>query len=194
MTQYFENRESWLEAAIAEFQQRIIEPQGFKLPEKLKVSVGFPPRARGGKTLGVCIAPEASANGSTETFINPTIGDPEKALGVLLHELVHACAGVKAGHGPVFKRAAAKIGLEGSAKTCLPGAPLRAYIRDDLLPVLGDYPHSALDLNGGQKKQTTRMIKLVDPKNPSYSVRSTRKVLSMGYPVSPLSGEVMVEG
>ncbi len=173
--QYFENRESWLEAAIQEIDQEIFTPQGFKLPEKLKVAVGFPPRARGGKTMGVCIAPEASANGSTEIFINPTIGDASMAVKVLIHEMVHAVVGVKAGHGPVFKRAAMKIGLVGPAKTCLHGTAICIYITDTLLGLLGDYPHSAIDLNAGQKKQTTRMIKLIDPENPGYSVRTTKQ-------------------
>lgn len=190
MTAYFNFREQWLTAAMQELVPTF-ERHGYKFPDSVKLSCGWPVGSRGGgKVLGQCFAPEASANGSTEIFISPTVASPVQAIGILAHELVHAAVGNKAGHGPLFKQACNRIGLtKGKATAAMPGPELEREITDVLMPMLGDYPHSTLDYST-RKKQGTRMIKLICPVT-GYTVRTTAKWLKEGLPTSP-AGHVMV--
>lgn len=186
---YFTFREEWLTAGMDLCRVRI-EAAGYAFPAQFKINCGFPVGARGGKKiLGQCISPKASAAGTTEAFVSPTIDCPEKAIGVGLHELVHAIVGVEAGHGPKFKAACKAIGLEGKATEALPGPELAAWIRSEVLPMLGAYPHAAVDPSQ-RKKQGTRMIKLVCPET-GYTVRTTKKWLEQGLPVSPAGHEMV---
>jgi hypothetical protein len=187
---YFSFREEWLTAGMDMMRGRI-EQAGYTLPANLKVACGFPVGSRGGKKImGQCIDPKASAGAVTEMFISPLVSDALQALGILLHELGHAAVGVQAGHGPLFKGFCAKLGLVGKATEAMPGDECNAWLRDEILPMLGDYPHAAVDPSQ-RKKQGTRMIKLVCPVS-GYTVRTTKKWLEVGYPVSP-AGETMVQ-
>lgn len=188
MEQFHDTREGWLSHGISLTAGKFTAA-GYTLPANLKVACGFAPGARGGKALGVCISPKASAAGATEMFISPTVSDAVTALGILLHEMVHAAVGVEAGHGPIFKRACEKLGLEGKATSAMPGASLNAWLRSEVLPMLGAYPHAAVDPNA-RKKQGTRMIKLVCPET-GYTVRTTKKWLEQGLPVSPAGCEMV---
>jgi len=188
MEQFHDTRETWLAHAMTLIEPKF-EAHGYKLPVT-KAACGFAPGARGGKALGVCISPKASAEGYTEIFISPTVSDPVTALGVLVHEMVHAAVGVEAGHGAMFKLCCSKLGLEGKATSALPGAVLRHWLTDEVLPMIGGYPHAAVDLNA-RKKQSTRMIKLVCPET-GYTVRTTKKWLDLGLPLSPAGVEMQV--
>jgi len=128
----------------------------------------------------------------TEAYVSPMIEDPLVAIGVAIHEAGHACVGVEAGHGPKFKAFCRGVGLVGKATQAMPGEELSAWIKAEVLPLLGDYPHSAVDPSQ-RKKQGTRMIKLVCPET-GYTVRTTKKWLSFGVPTSPAGYEMFVEG
>lgn len=183
MSTYYDFREAWLTAAIQEVTPHFAN-KGYPIPETVKVSCGWPVGSRGAKKiLGQCFAPAASKSGTTEIFVSPTIDAADKVIGVLVHELVHAAVGNEAGHGPAFKRAAETIGLTGKATECLPGGEFAEWLRETVLPMLGDYPHASVDFNQ-RKKQITRMIKLVCPQS-GYTVRTTAKWIAMGLPVSP---------
>lgn len=189
---FFDLREQWLSAAIDAVRPRISEA-GFTLPRDLKVTCGFPVGCRGGKKiLGQCISPVASAKGYTEMCISPTISDPMKVLGILVHELGHAAVGVEAGHGAPFKAYCAALGLTGKATEAMPGADTAGWLQNEILPLLGAYPHAAVDPNA-RKKQGTRMIKLVCPET-GYTVRTTKKWLEHGYPTSPAGFEMVAVG
>jgi hypothetical protein len=191
MEQFFNLREEWLTAGMDGMRSRITAA-GYSLPEKLKVTCGFPIGSRGGKKImGQCISPKASAGGVTEMSVSPMISDPITALGVLLHELGHAACGVEAGHGRPFKAFCAALGLEGKATEAMPGAACRQWLQDEVLPLLGAYPHDAVDPST-RKKQGTRMIKLVCPET-GYTVRTTKKWLARGVPTSPAGCEMVVE-
>ncbi len=186
---YFSFREEWLSAGM-DMMRAKIEQAGYRLPDSLRVACGFPVGSRGGKKiLGQCIDPQASAGAVTEVFVSPVVDCPVKALGILLHELGHAAVGVQAGHGPLFKAYCAALGLVGKATEALPGDETNAWIKAEVLPMLGEYPHSAVDPSQ-RKKQGTRMIKLVCPVS-GYTVRTTKKWLEMGLPLSPC-GEEMI--
>ena len=71
-------------------------------------------------------------------------------LGVLLHELIHACFGWRFGHGKGFSQAARRVGLA--------GPPTATTVGDALRPVLvsyveqvGPYPHAAITVKPKDK-------------------------------------------
>lgn len=188
MTAFFEFREQWLSAAVDEL-RGYFTANGHKLPSDIKVSCGWPVGSRGSlKVLGQCFAPEASGSGSTEIFISPTVDEPNQVLGILMHELVHAAVGVDKGHGPVFKKACERLGLEGPATSAMPSDDLEEFLSEIRGKYLGEYPHSHLDYTQ-RKKQGTRLIKVVCPVS-GYTVRITQKWIETGLPVSP-AGHVM---
>jgi hypothetical protein len=192
MEQLHDTREGWLSHAFVLIEKRFAS-QGYALPQHVKISCGFPVGSRGGKKiLGQAISQMASADGFRETFVSPTISDPLLVLGVTAHEYGHHAVGVEAGHGPKFKAFCRAVGLEGKATQALPGAALNEWLRDEVLPMLGAYPHSAVDPSQ-RKKQGTRMIKLVCPET-GYTVRTTKKWLDLGLPISPAGHEMVVEG
>ena len=184
METYFTNREEWLGVAVQELAP-LFTRNGYTIPDKVKVSCGWGAGSRGTskKILGQCWAPEASAGGNHEIFIAPSVDKPVLALGVLLHQLVHAVVGVKYGHKAPFKAACDKLGLSGKATQALPGEALNRWLETDLLPKLGAYPHDALN-DAARKKQTTRMLKAVCPET-GYAVRLSKKHADTGTPVSP---------
>lgn len=184
----FQYREQWLAAAFDEFRP-LFEERGYRLPEALKVSCGWPVGCRGStKVRGQCFAPSASKSGATEIFISPVEDNPVEVLGVALHQGVHAAIGNDKGHGPVFQAACKRLGLEGKATSAMPGPALREWLTTEVLPMLGDYPHASVDFNQ-RKKQGTRMIALVCPVS-GYTVRTTAKWIATGFPTSP-AGHVM---
>lgn len=191
MEQLHDTREGWLSHALALVSRRFAS-QGYSLPENVKISCGFPVGSRGGKkVLGQAISHKASAAGYHETFVSPLIDDPVLVLGIVCHEYGHHAVGIEAGHGSAFKAFCAAVGLEGRSTEALPGAALNTWLRDEVLPMLGAYPHAAVDPSQ-RKKQSTRLLKLVCPET-GYTVRTTKKWLAFGVPTSPAGCEMVVQ-
>lgn len=191
LDQLHDTREGWLSDFIAIIKPRLAE-KGYTVPAKIKIACGFPVGSRGGKKIhGQCIAPVASADGTTEMFVSPTLSEPVTVMGVALHEAGHACVGVEAGHGPKFKAFCSALGLVGKATEAMPGPETERWLREEILPLLGAYPHASVDPSQ-RKKQGTRMIKLVCPET-GYTVRTTKKWLAHGVPTSPAGCEMVVE-
>ncbi len=154
-----ENREEWLTKAVKKFEVELFKTHGYKVP-KVKVSVGLPYGRGSKKAVAQHWKPAASADGLGSIFMSPTVDDGVVVIGTLIHEMVHAAVGNEAGHGPIFKKCALAVGLEGKMKstTSTPGLieKIKKLIKD-----IGPYPHARLDL--GQrptKKQSTRMLKV----------------------------------
>lgn len=190
MSTYFQFREEYLSAAIDEAVP-YFKSKGYELPSNIKVSCGWPVGSRGGKkVMGQCFDPSASKSGAVEIFISPSLENPITVLGVLFHELVHAAVGNAAGHGPKFKLACQRLGLEGKATSAMPGHDLNVWLEETRQAVLGDYPHSTVDYSQ-RKKQGTRLIKLVCPVS-GYTVRTTQKWIEHGLPMSPAGHEMVV--
>lgn len=183
MTCVYNLREEWLTAAVQECSQRFLDA-GHEVPESVKVSCGFPMGSRGSKKiLGQTVPPSASTGGYHEVFINPILDEPLTVLGVTMRQLCQVVAGPDAGFGPAFKRVARDVGMDGRAAEATPGDALRQWLRESVLPVLGDYPHAAIDLDK-REKQSTRMVKLTCPVS-RYTVRTTAKHVKTGTPLSP---------
>lgn len=185
------NREQWLENAIEIIGKELFTKKGYKLPPKIRVSVGFPYGSRGGKAIGQHWHPNASTDKVGCIFISPTLGTPEEALGTLVHELVHASVGNEAGHGPIFKKCALDVGLEGKMRSTTEGPELKKYLKV-VIKNLGKYPHALLSpADRPNKKQSTRMIKM-ECTDCGYKVRaSMTKILEHGPVLCPCTQEPM---
>lgn len=151
------NREAWLQHAAEHLSKSL-----FKQPvPQCRISVGFPGGGSPRKRIGEHWSPESSEDKLGSIFISPVLDDAKQVLAVLVHEMVHACVGTKAGHGPAFRKCALSVGLEGKMRSTEASKELNerfeALIRDDF----GPYPHRKLNLKASPiKKQTTRMIKM----------------------------------
>jgi hypothetical protein len=105
-------RQQWLELAAEALRDRFRDA-GYTIPQKIRVSIGWPKRAASCGAIGECWSTEASSDRHAELFISPEITDGAHILDVLAHELVHATVGTAEGHGKPFKRCALKVGLCG---------------------------------------------------------------------------------
>jgi hypothetical protein len=181
-------REEWLNR-VASALAPAFKRQGLKLPP-FRVSIGFPSTGRRGHRIGEAHAAVASKDGHHEIFIRPDVDDSAEIAQVLAHELVHCAVGMKAGHGPLFRRAALAIGLLGPMRSTSAGKGFRELL-GPILEEVGEIPHAELKFRAGRaytdapKKQAARMMKAECPVC-GYTVRVSRMWLSMGAPLCPL--------
>lgn len=188
------NREDYLNQ-LTDALRPLFAGVGATLPERVRVSVGFPStKGLGRKTrrIGECWPASASADKVVQIFISPLLDDVIHVGGILVHELVHAVL-PDAGHKKAFSSLATKLGLEpAKAKEMnVPGPELKARLLA-ITTVLGPYPHSAISaLLKEVKKQTTRMLK-VECSKCGYTVRITAKWLEKGTPICPTDKIPMV--
>lgn len=187
-------REEWLEQAVAELKPMIVQGGGNEFTRTVRISVSFPSRSIR-KRIGECWHCEASADGSNQLFISPTLDDGMTVLGVVAHELIHASDNGASKHSGYFVKVMKAIGLEGKPTATVPGETFTRLVAP-LLKQLGPYPHSALNLSmNATKKQTTRMLKVVcecEAHEEPYILRASRKTLDAGMPICP-AGETMQE-
>lgn len=181
------NREEWLTQAVARLAP-VFTSVGLNIPA-LRVSCGFP--SRGGlaikkKIIGECWDGLCAADGKPQLFISPMLCDAATAGGVLatlVHEMVHASIGCKLKHGPQFKRAMKKVGLEGKPTATSADTAMVEHF-GKILVELGPYPHSELKFLKERKVQTTRMHK-AECDCCGYTVRLAKKWADFGPPICP---------
>jgi hypothetical protein len=192
-------REEWLEKAVKLLDKEFFSGRGYKLPEKMKVACGF--AKGGGDVIGQCWCPTVTEDNVTHMFICPTQGEATRVLDILLHEMIHACLGVKAKHGPQFKKLATEFGLTGKMRATVvaEGSELQKKLIT-MSGVLGDYPHSAIVLkkkikgggDGDGEKSERKWLTFVSKSEAKYNVGiHLTKVLEFGRP-RDFNGEPMV--
>lgn len=181
-------REAWLLKAIGILLDEKFLPLGAKF-NNIRVSVGFPDTK---KAIGQWWAPKTTEDNYSSIFIHPGKGDPVEILGILVHELVHDSVGVEAGHGPIFKKLALALGLEGKMRSTTIGKDLEIYLKK-LSVRLGPFRHSAIKKNAKPPtpKQTTRMVKM-ECKDCGYICRaSMSKIIENGPVLCPCNTHAM---
>lgn len=188
-------REQWLEQAVKLIADKILEPAGYTVPEKVRVSFGFPV-GNWRKVIGQCFYPECAPDGSTHVYVSPTLDVPARILDVLLHELGHACIGPGHGHKGPFKAFCRKVGLGGkpSATVVEPGSPLEAQV-GLVLQELPELDHAPVTpgKDGGTKERTRKAaVRLYSTNDETYVVRIKTELLEAhGLPSDPW-GDTMV--
>jgi len=173
-------RQQWLERAVEAMRNRFIGA-GYTVPQKIRVSIGWPKRAASCGAIGECWATEASSDRHAELFVSPELTEGGRILDVLAHELVHATVGTAAGHKRPFKQCALKIGLRGPMRSTTASPEFTAWA-EALMQRVGAYPAGYLT---DTPKQGTRMLKC-ECSTCGYTVRITRKWLTLaGPPICP---------
>lgn len=182
MSKQFNTREEWLLALVQEIKP-LFDKVNLPYPASLRVSCGFPStKAFSAKhqRTGECWDMSASKDGAHEIFISPVLDSPTEVAHTLVHELVHAAVGTKAGHRGAFKRYAVELGLRGPMTATHAGPELTTQLKE-MTEKLGDYPHGALTKNKLRRKQPTRMLKVMCTQC-GYTVRTTQTWLVVGLP------------
>lgn len=179
-----ETREAWLASAVRKIAEEnaetFTEHGDAKILDNILISAGFPSRGgANGNVVGQCWATKNS-DGKAHIFVNPRLHDPYEILAVICHEMSHAADDCKSGHKGPFVRMFKALRLEGKPTCSDFGDRFKTYAWH-LLEALGTYPHSALTPNPDEKKQKTRMMKVVCPAC-GYLVRTTSKWLEIGTP------------
>jgi len=173
-------RQQWLEHAVEALRAKFADV-GFSVPEKIRVSIGWPKRAGSCGAIGECWSTAASSDQHHELFISPQLTDGATIVHVLAHEMDHATVGTDAGHGKAFKHCALAIGLRGPMRATTPGPEFTAW-SEALFKCIGPYPAGYLT---DSPKQTTRLIGC-QCGTCGYKVRVTRMWLdTAGPPICP---------
>lgn len=144
-------REQWLESAVKMLQDFVFDQANLKLPP-VKVSCSWPGGGSARKRIGECWSRAASNAKINEIFISPSIEASTRVLDVLCHELCHAIDDCKNHHKAPFTKLARAIGLEGKPTQTSASAALMRVLKEDLIPVLGEYPHARLNMNAMKPK------------------------------------------
>lgn len=181
-------REEWLLRAV-DMLRPDFEKAGLPIGD-VRVSIGWM-GGRGSKknVIGQCWMPFSVEDKVPAIFLIPTLKKPVDILGVLVHELVHA--GGCPGHRGKFATTAAKVGLMPPWPSTKPSDPLAEKLVK-IAEKLGDFPHAVINpgkglIGEGPERppvQGTRMLKVVCPED-GYTVRTTAKWLSVGFPACP---------
>lgn len=155
-------REEWLQR-FTELSRPMFKKAGRPLPKKVRVSIGFTSAGKRSRAIGECWSPTASEDACAEIFIRPSQqSNASRIADILTHELCHAALPLGTGHGKEFKLLATGLGLTGKMTATTAGPAWHEWA-DPILKRIGPFPGKRLgevELEGGKKKQTTRMLKL----------------------------------
>jgi len=195
---YAITREQWLNN-LANQLRPLFVAVGHPLPEKVRISIGFTSVGKGGRRIGECWDSSNSRDGHFEIFIVPNLAYKPSALSgeiaaILAHELTHAAVGIRASHGPVFKKCATAIGLVGKMTATVAGPEFIKAI-EPVLAKVGPLPHAQLVTGGlstAPKKQNNRHIR-VKCEECGYLARVARKHLDIAALRCPVCDVEMTE-
>ncbi len=189
MAKTHNTREGWLFTAVEALDKGFFASAGYELPEKLQVSCGFPRAAS--KAIGQCWDPEASADGTTQMFVCPSLGNAVTVLAVLLHEMIHASVGIKIGHKGIFRKLAKEFGLAGkmTATFAEEGSELHLKL-EKMSSSLGKYPHAPMQKRI-KRSAAGGWVRLASTEVPEYRVTISPKMLEgHGVPVDPWGNDM----
>jgi hypothetical protein len=151
------NREQWLTETAVRL-ARDFDGIGRPLDlRKIRLTCGFPSRGALARrrVIGQCWSASASADGTIEVLISPTIADSVVVAATLVYELVHAAVGTDAGHGPRFREVAVQRGLPGKMTATVAGPELTMRL-NALVAELGPYPLSCSIGSAGRPRSSRR--------------------------------------
>ena len=154
----------WLQDALPELQKRVFGPAKLEIPKRLRLNVGMMPGKSGAKnrTLGVCYKARVN-NGVSLITLNIASPDAmetsERILDILCHEIIHAIDDCENGHGPVFKKMAEAIGLQGPMRSTT-ATPELTKTLSKVVKSIGAFPEKPIKV-AGLKRDKNRMLKLI---------------------------------
>ena len=175
-----ENREAWLQAAVAKLAP-IFKAIGHEVPP-VKTSIGFPSGGIRSNAIGQCWARGGAKDKLNHIFISPTLGSAYEAIDTLAHELIHAVDDCVHKHGKEFKAIALAIGMKGPMRSASAAEKLKPKL-EAILKELPPYPHGKLNA------PATRVQSSPPPKACcdicGYKVTVPKRFLHIGPPICP---------
>jgi hypothetical protein len=171
-------REEWLERVHKTCIIPHFKAAGYEVPENIKMSTGWPSKGGLGnktRTLGECWDAKAATDGHFHIFISPVIEDSTRVLDMLIHEVVHAVVGIKAGHKKPFAKCAEAVGLVKPWTKTTASPELLAKL-EDWVARIGPYPHGAIKPNA-LKQETEKGRCLLMECECGCKIRTTKKWL-----------------
>ena len=175
-----ENREAWLQAAVAKLAP-IFRAIGHEVPP-VKTSIGFPSGGIRSNAIGQCWARGGAKDQLNHIFISPTLGSAYEAIDTLAHELIHAVDDCVHKHGKEFKAIALAIGMKGPMRSASAAEKLKPKL-EAILKELPPYPHGKLNA------PATRVQSSPPPKACceicGYKVTVPKRFLHFGPPICP---------
>ena len=175
-----ENREAWLQAAVAKLTP-IFKAIGHEVPP-VKTSIGFPSGGIRSNAIGQCWARGGAKDQLNHIFISPTLGSAYEAIDTLAHELIHAVDDCVHKHGKEFKAIALAIGMKGPMRSASAAEKLKPKL-EAILKELPPYPHGKLNA------PATRVQSSPPPKACcdicGYKVTVPKRFLHFGPPICP---------
>lgn len=175
-TQEHKTREAWMVAALWQFIDQHFTAAGYDVPSNIRVTCGWPSKyslARKVMRVAECWDASASDDETFEISVSPAIDDPSRVLDLLIHEVVHATVGLKAGHRAPFSQCAKQVGLLKPWTTTTASDDLKIDMAP-WLKTLGSYPHAALGVKYGvtpDGKVDKSIILVPETSNPSQKTR-----------------------
>lgn len=163
MTTIHKTRESWLNKAVEHLTHLYAQTSEHGEPVRVPsvvVGVGFP-LTGGRKSRGVCWPTKAAADGVSQIYMSPALGndDVQQILVTLIHELAHAIDDCESGHTGRFRKLVEQMGLVAPFTSATANEGLIELLKP-ILDDLGEYPHAKLDIGMSKKKpQVNRQIK-----------------------------------
>lgn len=187
-------REEWLLRGVELLKEHFFNKPPKVLPKKLAVSCGIPKGSS--RAIGQCWDPSVASDGTTHIFICPSQDDPITVLGILLHELIHACVGIEEGHSGQFATMARSVGLKGKLTATFVGKDSKLHtVLSEISIKIGEYPHKAMVKSHKvkKKKNNKTTVLLQSSVQPEYKLRIKLSILEEhGAPTCPF-GELMEE-
>lgn len=184
------SREDWLTQAVEELRP-VFDANGYPLPDRIRVTCGFPSRhARSlNRAIGEHHSASASADGTHEILISPVESDPFEVFGILVHELAHSATDGD-GHRGRFPPCVRRLHLGGKPSSTKITDRFRQEFQS-LIESLGEYPHARLNVATNRKVQSTRMLKASCPAC-GYTIRLTKTWADQGLPSCPVDATTFV--
>ncbi len=185
-------REQWLLHYVDALRATFAEAQ-FPLPEKVRVSMGFPCKQAIGPKRRIGECHHAGMKDSIQqVFISPSLGDIVDIGATLVHELCHVVT-PGAQHKGKFISVIRAVGLSGKPTATIAGVSLKpklVKISEELTKDYGVFPHSILE-PAYAKKQGTRQLKLMC--GCARIIRATRKTIEQAGIICQGCGEAFEE-
>ena len=175
-----ENREAWLQAAVAKLAP-IFRAIGHEVPP-VKTSIGFPSGGIRSNAIGQCWARGGAKDKLNHIFISPTLGSAYEAIDTLAHELIHAVDDCVHKHGKEFKAIALAIGMKGPMRSASAAEKLNPKL-EAILKELPPYPHGKL--NAPDKRIQSSPPPKACCDICGYKVTVPKRFLHFGPPICP---------
>jgi len=191
-------REQWLNRVAKSAAKMLFKPAGYDVPKNIRYTCGFPSKgalANRSQRIGECWSDSASSDNTFEISVSPVIADGLRAADVLVHEMVHATVGLKAGHKGPFRKCAEAVGLKGKMTATVASDELKVKLAK-IIEEIGPYPHAGLRASKGPRAAAKGMIKLECPcckeEGERFIVRIGEHSFKRGAPICPIHNEEMV--